>query len=94
MNRQKNTFHIAADIMFCLLILLMVAAVAVNGQTSSFPDCKSGPLSTFPICDRSLPPHQRTADLVSRMTIAEKITQMITSASAIPRLGLSAYQRS
>jgi beta-D-xylosidase 4 len=78
--------------MFYLFILCGLAFVPVNGQTGNFPDCKSGPLSKFPICDPSLPSHQRAADLVSRMTIAEKTTQMVNSAGAIPRLGLPQYQ--
>ncbi len=78
--------------MWCLLILFVLAAVSINGQTGNFPDCKSGPLSTFPICDPSLPSNQRAVDLVSRMTTSEKITQMTQAAAAIPRLGIPAYQ--
>jgi beta-D-xylosidase 4 len=74
------------------LILFFTVVVTINAQNVSFPDCKSGPLSTFPICDQSLPSRQRAADLVSRMTTAEKITQMINTAVAIPRLGLPKFQ--
>ena len=41
--------------------------------------------------DTSLPIETRVADLVSRMTLDEKISQMVHSASAIPRLGIPAY---
>src|SRR4051812_50042756 len=35
---------------------------------------------------------ERAADLVSRMTLAEKASQMVSSqAPAVPRLGISAY---
>ena len=74
------------------ILLLVTVAVLVDAQNGSYPNCTSGPLSTFPICDSSLPARQRTADLVSRMTTAEKITQMATTAVAIPRLGIPAYQ--
>jgi beta-D-xylosidase 4 len=74
------------------LILFFTFVVASNAQNANFPDCKTGPLATFPICDQSLPSRQRAADLVSRMTVAEKVTQMITSAHAIPRLGLPEFQ--
>ena len=73
-------------------VLLSIAVVAIHGQTPSFPDCKSGPLASFPICDQSIPSRQRAADLVSRMTIAEKISQLVTTAIAIPRLGLPKYE--
>ncbi len=39
----------------------------------------------------NLPPEQRSADLVSRMTLQEKVLQMQNSAPAIPRLGIPAY---
>ena len=41
--------------------------------------------------DRSLPIRERVADLVSRMTLEEKISQMVYDAPAIERLGVPAY---
>jgi beta-glucosidase len=41
--------------------------------------------------DPSLPPEQRAADLVRRMTLEEKATQLINQARAIPRLNVPAY---
>jgi len=42
--------------------------------------------------DRSYNPNERAADLVSRMTLAEKASQMVSSrAKAIPRLGVASY---
>src|SRR6185437_4681467 len=37
------------------------------------------------------PPETRAAELVSRMTLAEKVSQMQDTAPAIPRLGIPAY---
>ncbi len=74
-----------------LLLVLLVASVLVDAQGGHFPDCKSGPLSTFPICDQSLPARVRAADLVSRMTTSEKISRLIRNATAIPRLGLPSF---
>ena len=39
----------------------------------------------------NLSPEQRAADLVSRMTLEEKVLQMQNSAPAIPRLGIPVY---
>ena len=39
----------------------------------------------------SLPAEQRAADLVHRMTLQEKATQLVNQARAIPRLGVPAY---
>ncbi len=74
-----------------LLLLLLGATVLIHAQNASFPDCKSGPLSTFPICDQSLPTRVRAADFVSRMNITEKIQQMIRHGYAIPRLGIPVF---
>jgi beta-glucosidase len=41
--------------------------------------------------DTSLPPEQRAADLVHRMTLEEKATQLVNQARAIPRLDVPAY---
>lgn len=72
--------------------ILLVAIHSIRSQTSNFPDCINGPLAKFPICDPSLPSRDRAADLVSRMTTSEKITQLVTTAEAIPRLGLPKFE--
>jgi beta-glucosidase len=41
--------------------------------------------------DPSLPAEQRAADLVQRMTLEEKASQLVNQARAIPRLNLAAY---
>jgi beta-glucosidase len=42
--------------------------------------------------DASLPIDQRVADLVSRMTLEEKVSQMQNAAAAIDRLGIPEYE--
>jgi beta-glucosidase len=44
-----------------------------------------------PYLDPSLAPERRAADLVSRMTLEEKVLQMQSTAPAIERLGVPAY---
>ncbi|CAF0801355.1 unnamed protein product [Rotaria sordida] len=66
--------------------------IVTNAQTVLFPDCQSGPLKSFPICDQSLSVQQRAIDLVSRMTIEEKANWLINTVQPIPRLGLPSYQ--
>jgi beta-glucosidase len=46
---------------------------------------------TTPYLDPDLPPERRAADLVSRMTLEEKVLQMQSTAPAIPRLDVPAY---
>jgi beta-glucosidase len=45
-----------------------------------------------PYLDTNLTPEQRAADLVHRMTLAEKATQMQNNSAAVPRLNIPAYQ--
>ena len=46
---------------------------------------------TPPYLDTRLPFEQRATDLVGRMTLEEKVSQMVDAAPAIPRLGVPAY---
>jgi beta-glucosidase len=46
---------------------------------------------TPPWQNPSLPAEARAADLVGRMTLQEKVSQMVDQAAAIPRLGIPAY---
>ena len=46
---------------------------------------------TFPFLDPDLPLEARVDDLVSRLTLAEKASQMVHDAPAIERLGIPAY---
>ncbi len=67
---------------FCwlgLLLLLPCIASAQDSQTKAA------------YLDPTLTPEQRAADLVSRMTLEEKVSQMQNIAVAIPRLGIPAY---
>ncbi|MGA3025399.1 MAG: glycoside hydrolase family 3 C-terminal domain-containing protein [Bryobacteraceae bacterium] len=47
--------------------------------------------SKAPYLNPDLPPEQRATDLVSRMTLEEKVLQMQSTAPAIPRLRVPAY---
>ncbi len=45
----------------------------------------------FPMWNYHLPVEQRVNDLVSRLTLEEKVAQMLNATPAIPRLGIPAY---
>src|ERR671936_853281 len=47
--------------------------------------------SKLPYMNPSLSPEQRAADLVHRMTLEEKASQLVNQARAIPRLSVPAY---
>ncbi len=61
--------------------LLLCLAAAVSGQSTDVP------AYTKP----DLPAEKRAADLVSRMSLEEKVLQMQNSAPALPRLNIPAY---
>lgn len=58
--------------------------VIADNQTNIFLDYKSGPLASFPICNQSLSAHQRAADLISRLTIDEKVNWLVNTVQPIP----------
>src|SRR5919107_4397261 len=79
MNRTMRQLLISV----CLSTLLL-SAVPARAQT---PSPKDAPDYLNP----RLPVSRRAEDLVSRMTLEEKIAQMMNKAPAIERLGVPAY---
>jgi beta-glucosidase len=74
----------------------VVAAVVVIVFFSLAAGCvrarrADGLAEAAPYLDPRRPAAERAADLVRRLTVAEKIAQTMTSAPAIPRLGVPAY---
>jgi hypothetical protein len=67
-----------------LALCLVVVGSPVSAQTQK-PDGRA------PYLDPSLSLDRRVADLVSRMTLEEKVSQMMNAAPAIPRLGIPEY---
>jgi beta-glucosidase len=64
-----------------LLFLCLAAQFAVAQDAAKLP-----------CMDTNLSPEQRAADLVHRMTLAEKATQMQNNSAAVSRLNIPAYQ--
>lgn len=67
-----------------------IIARSANQSTGSSQTHRAAQ-KTPPYLDPSLPIAQRVNDLVSRMTLEEKVRQMQHTAPAIPRLGIPAY---
>ncbi len=64
----------------------------VETITLSFPDCSSGPLSQYTICNQSASYMDRATSLISLFTLEELINQTGNTAPGVPRLGLPDYQ--
>ncbi|KAL6912122.1 hypothetical protein ACP4OV_000927 [Aristida adscensionis] len=87
--------HVAAPTTTTLLLLLLVAPpsrVAVVEASDPPFTCGAGAPPNIPFCDRRLPVERRADDLVSRLTLEEKISQLGDESPAIPRLGVPAYK--
>ena len=71
----------------------LLAALAVSVPTAVVGAAARSTAADVPVyLNPAYPPAERAADLVSRMTLPEKATQMVSSMSAaVPRLGVAAY---
>ena len=74
-RKLQSSKSAAIAAFFCL-------AMSLGGQI---------PSASAPYLNPALPTQQRVDDLVSRMTLEEKISQMQNDAPAIPRLHIAAY---
>jgi beta-glucosidase len=73
-----------ARLFFLLIVILCVATSITTAQTT-------GSSSVAPYLNPSLPMNDRVDDLVTRMTLEEKASQLVNQARAIPRLQVPAY---
>ena len=76
MTIRSRTWHGAS--LVAALAILAGGTHAANAATPAY-------------LDTSLPPRTRAADLVHRMTLQEKASQLVNGARAIPRLGVPSY---
>ncbi|GLJ09085.1 hypothetical protein SUGI_0101530 [Cryptomeria japonica] len=86
----------SSSVMEYLVAMLVFIGLVLNGavvvdSAPLFPCDPSSGLSLFPFCSTSLPVGQRAQDLIGRLTLTEKVGQLVNAASAIPRLGIPAY---
>jgi len=63
-------------------VLILLCAICLTSSTQQ---------STEPYKDPKLPIEQRVNDLISRLTVEEKASQLVHVADPIPRLGVPAY---
>ncbi|CAK9217220.1 unnamed protein product [Sphagnum troendelagicum] len=66
----------------------------IHGRRMSYACDPKGDtaISALPFCDRSLTDEERVEDLISRLTVREKITQLVNTAANVSRLGIPAYE--
>src|SRR6267143_187220 len=76
--------------LFTTSLCLLIGASSLTAQTATNPSAAKEPARAAYL-DPGLPLEQRVNDLVSRMTLEEKVSQMQDVAAAIPRLSVPAY---
>ncbi len=76
--------------LFTTSLCLLIGASSLTAQTAANPSAAKEPARAAYL-DPGLPLEQRVNDLVSRMTLEEKVSQMQDVAAAIPRLSVPAY---
>ncbi|XP_015071729.1 probable beta-D-xylosidase 7 [Solanum pennellii] len=87
---QQITNKFTVMFIFFILVLLFLRAESTKPPFSC--DSSNPNTSSYPFCNAALPIPQRVNDLVSRLTVDEKILQLVNGAPEIPRLGISAYE--
>src|SRR5947207_12727634 len=70
-----------ASVLILFAIAALLAAIGVFAQTGDKPA----------YLNPTLPPQKRAEDLVRRMTVEEKVTQLVNQSRAIPRLNVPEY---
>lgn len=73
-----------------ITVLYFISLILLPESTKLPFACDSS--KSLPFCQTSVPITQRAQDLVSRLTLEEKVAQLGNSAPAIPRLGIPAYE--
>ncbi|KAM7514593.1 hypothetical protein LguiA_004176 [Lonicera macranthoides] len=76
------------------LIPLITFLFTVTSSTQPPYSCDSSNPHTksLPFCNPNLPIPVRARDLVDRLTLDEKVSQLVNTAAAIPRLDIPAYE--
>jgi beta-glucosidase len=81
---DRTPFQTLIRLSAALTVFASLAAPAIQAQQNPDP-------AILPWMNPNLPTEQRVNDLIGRMTLEEKATQLVNQARAVPRLGVPAY---
>ncbi|KAH9611457.1 hypothetical protein KSS87_009107 [Heliosperma pusillum] len=88
-HKPMSTITTTTTILTLLLALSTAASAAIPPYAC---DTSNPHTKTYTFCRADLPVRQRARDLVARLTLDEKVLQLVNTAPAIPRLGIPAYE--
>ncbi|KAH9696572.1 hypothetical protein WN944_029210 [Citrus x changshan-huyou] len=83
---MKPQYHLS----LCLAIFLLLTTQCTPQQFAC--DKSKSETSQFPFCNSSLTYEDRAKNLVSLLTLKEKVQQLVNTATGIPRLGVPSYE--
>jgi hypothetical protein len=101
--QNKHTFphimgHLSITTTFISFLFLFLTRhnQLVHAESPTQPpyscDITNPHTKSYAFCNLNLPITQRAKDIVSRLTLDEKLSQLVNTAPAIPRLGIPSYQ--
>jgi beta-glucosidase len=88
---KKLIGHLALFATVVFAIVCAAGNIVTSAQETPKPNAPKQEAPKPAYLDTALSPEQRAADLVQRMTLEEKATQLVNQARAIPRLDVPAY---
>ncbi|EFJ24353.1 hypothetical protein SELMODRAFT_101733 [Selaginella moellendorffii] len=92
-RRRRRDFSRWNLVLVVVVVVILSNARASTAQLRYACDVSSNAsLGSFPFCDTKLGIDVRVQDLVSRLTLDEKVDEMVNAAQGIPRLGVPSYQ--
>ncbi|KAJ0795922.1 putative xylan 1,4-beta-xylosidase [Helianthus annuus] len=89
---SKGTMRLYCSIQLILCLNLTIIIFTESAQPPFACDSSNPATKAYPFCNLTLPISTHVNDLVSRLTLDEKIPQLVNAAPAIPRLGIPAYE--
>ncbi|KAM3688334.1 hypothetical protein ACJW31_10G141600 [Castanea mollissima] len=84
--------HSLISLTTTILFLSLLPVHTDSAQPPFSCDSSNPSSSSYPFCKTSLPISKRAQDLVSRLTLDEKISQLVNTAPPIPRLGIPGFE--
>ncbi|UPK72247.1 glycoside hydrolase family 3 C-terminal domain-containing protein [Chitinophaga filiformis] len=93
MKKARRCIPLVGLVLLICFPGILAAQQTAGGKTTDLTDgaSKKDDYRHYPMWNTSLPIEQRVNDLVSRLTLEEKVGQMLNAAPAIVRLGIPAY---
>ncbi|KAH7847414.1 hypothetical protein Vadar_025800 [Vaccinium darrowii] len=92
MRNQNPTNPLLNLLLSSIVLTQFLLRYAESTQSPFACDSSSPQTRSHQFCNTKLPIGDRAKDLVSRLTMDEKVSQLVNTAAAVPRLGVPAYE--